>query len=72
VVAVCGAPLEAARRATQTIPIVVPACNDDLVELGIVENFKHPGGDITGQLKLTPQLATKRLELLLQAVPGAK
>lgn len=72
VVAVCGGPLEAARRATQTIPIVVPACNDDLVELGIVKNFKHPGGDITGQLKLTLQLATKRLELLLQAVPGAK
>ena len=32
---------------------MVPACNDDLGELGIVENFKHPGGDITGQLKLT-------------------
>jgi len=26
VVGVCGAPLDAARRATQTIPIVVPTC----------------------------------------------
>jgi putative ABC transport system substrate-binding protein len=72
VVGVCGAPLDVARRATQTIPIVVPTCNDDLVELGIVESFKHPGGNITGQSKLTPKLATKRLELLLQAVPKAK
>jgi putative ABC transport system substrate-binding protein len=27
---VCGAPLNAAREATNTIPIVVAACNDDL------------------------------------------
>ncbi|MDM0110123.1 ABC transporter substrate-binding protein [Variovorax sp. J22R24] len=72
VAGVCGAPLDAARRATETIPIVVPTCNDDLVELGIVKSFKHPGGNITGMSKLTPQLATKRLELLLQAAPGAK
>ncbi|MDM0002235.1 ABC transporter substrate-binding protein [Variovorax sp. J22P240] len=72
VVGVCGAPLDAARRATQTIPIVVPTCNDDLVELGIVKSFKHPGGNITGMSKLTPQLASKRRELLLQAVPQAK
>jgi putative tryptophan/tyrosine transport system substrate-binding protein len=31
---VCGAPLEAARRASTSIPIVVPTCNDDLVDLG--------------------------------------
>jgi putative ABC transport system substrate-binding protein len=72
VVGVCGAPLDVARRATQTIPIVVPTCNDDLVELGIVKSFKHPGGNITGMSKLTPMLAAKRLELLLQAVPEAK
>jgi putative tryptophan/tyrosine transport system substrate-binding protein len=71
-VGVCGVPLDAARRATQTIPIVVPTCNDDLVELGIVKSFHHPGGNITGLSKLTPELAPKRLQLLLQAVPMAK
>ncbi|MEJ8859882.1 ABC transporter substrate-binding protein [Variovorax robiniae] len=71
-VPVCGAPLDVARRATQTIPIVVPTCNEDLVELGIVKSLNHPGGNITGMSKLTPMLATKRLELLLQAVPEAK
>jgi putative ABC transport system substrate-binding protein len=72
VVGVCGAPLDAARHATQTIPIVVPTCNDDLVELGIVKSFNRPGGNITGLSKLTPELAPKRLQLLLQAVPRAK
>ena len=72
VVGVCGAPLDAARRATQTIPIVVPTCNDDLVELGIVRSLNHPGGNITGLSKLTPELAPKRLQLLLQAVPKAR
>ncbi|MDM0078566.1 ABC transporter substrate binding protein [Variovorax sp. J2P1-59] len=58
--------------ATQTIPIAVPTCNDDLVEQGIIRSFKNPGGSITGMSTLTPQLATKRLELLLQAVPSEK
>ena len=69
---VCGAPLDAARHATQTIPIVVPTCNDDLVDLGIIKSLNHPGGNITGLTKLTPELAPKRLQLLLQAVPKAR
>jgi putative ABC transport system substrate-binding protein len=72
VVAVCGAPLDAARHATKTIPIVVPTCNDDPVELGVVGSLNHPGGNITGLSKPTPELAAKRLQLLLQAVPRAK
>jgi putative ABC transport system substrate-binding protein len=72
VAGVCGAPLNAARRATQSIPIVVPTCNDDLVELGIVNSLNRPGGNITGLSKLTPELAPKRLQLLLQTVPKAR
>ena len=68
-IGVCGAPLDAARRATQTIPIVVAACNDDLVETGIVASLGRPGGNITGLSKLTPELAAKRLELLKQTFP---
>jgi putative ABC transport system substrate-binding protein len=69
VVGVCGEPLNAARRATRTIPIVVMACNDDLVGTGIVQSLNRPGGNITGLSKLTPELAAKRLELLKQTVP---
>jgi putative ABC transport system substrate-binding protein len=69
VVGVCGAPLNAARRATNTIPIVVAACNDDMVATGIVASLSRPGGNITGLSKVTPELAAKRLELLREAVP---
>ena len=68
-VGVCGAPLDAARRATQTIPIVVATCNDDLVETGIVSSLARPGGNVTGLSKLTPELAAKRLELLKETAP---
>jgi putative ABC transport system substrate-binding protein len=47
-VSVCGAPLDAARRATRTIPIVVATCNDDLVETGAVVSLHRPGGNVTG------------------------
>jgi putative tryptophan/tyrosine transport system substrate-binding protein len=67
--AVCGAPLNAARAATNTIPIVVAACNDDLVETGIVASLARPGGNVTGLTKLSPELASKRLELLKEMVP---
>jgi putative ABC transport system substrate-binding protein len=67
----CGAPLTAAMRATTTIPIVVAACSDDIVAAGIVQSLAHPGGNVTGIQKLTPELAAKRLELLKEVVPKA-
>jgi putative tryptophan/tyrosine transport system substrate-binding protein len=69
-VTVCGEPLNAARRATADIPIVVATCNDDMVETGIVKSMQRPGGNVTGLSKLTPELAAKRLSLLKQAVPS--
>jgi putative tryptophan/tyrosine transport system substrate-binding protein len=71
-VGVCGAPLNGARDATRTIPIVVMTCNDDMVETGVVASMRRPGGNVTGQSKLTPELAPKRLQMLKQAVPHAK
>ena len=69
-VPVCGAPLNAARKATTTTPIVVATCNDDMVETGIVKSLRHPGGNITGLSKLTPELAPKRLSLLKETAPS--
>jgi putative ABC transport system substrate-binding protein len=66
---VCDAAFHAAREATQTIPIVVGACNDDLVAAGIVKSLAHPGTNVTGLSKLTPELAAKRLELLKVVAP---
>jgi putative ABC transport system substrate-binding protein len=69
-VPVCGAPLNAARKATKAIPIVVATCNDDMVETGIVKSLQRPGGNITGLSKLTPELASKRLSLLKETLPS--
>jgi len=60
----------AAGRATATIPIVM-AVSVDPVRLGVVKSLARPGGNITGQAILSPELSAKRLELLKGGVPGA-
>ena len=60
--------INAAKQATKAIPIVMVS-NVDPVELGIVDSFSHPGGNITGLTRLTRDLSGKRLELLREALP---
>jgi putative ABC transport system substrate-binding protein len=72
VVDACGASLNAASQATSAIPIVVAACNDDLVAAGRISSLARPGGNITGLSELTPELVAKRLELLKEAVPRVR
>jgi len=66
-VAVPGA-TDAAREATKTIPIVVPAANDP-VESGLVASLARPGGNITGTAVSTTDLAGKRVQLVKEAFP---
>jgi putative ABC transport system substrate-binding protein len=40
-----------------------------LVALGLVESFRHPGGNITGISDLAGELAPKRLSLLKEMSP---
>jgi putative ABC transport system substrate-binding protein len=67
VIVTAGTPATmAAKRATQTIPIVFASASD-VVEKGIVESLARPGGNTTG---LQIQVSwTKRLQLLKDAVP---
>jgi putative ABC transport system substrate-binding protein len=58
----------AAKRETSTIPIV-RAVSVDSVGLGVVNSLARPGGNVTGQAILSPELSVKRLELLKQALP---
>ena len=42
---------DAAMRATNTIPIVVAACNDDMVETRIIANLAYPAAMSLGSLR---------------------
>jgi putative ABC transport system substrate-binding protein len=68
IVAVAPPAARAAQRATRAIPIVMVA--HDPVAMGFVESFQRPGGNITGIAFQNPELTTKRLDYLAQAVPG--
>jgi len=59
--------LRAAKEATNTIPIVVIAC-DPLDSL--VASIARPGGKATGLTCISSDLASKRLQLLKELVPG--
>ena len=69
IVAWGSGPLEAARKATSRIPIVVVGRSDP-VATGVVASLAKPGGNITGITVGGPQTAGKRLELLREALPG--
>ena len=58
----------AAKRATTTIPIVMTNAADP-VGAGLVASLARPGGNVTGLSGLQPELNTKRLEVLKDAVP---
>jgi putative ABC transport system substrate-binding protein len=59
----------AARDATKTIPIVLGA-NSDPVGVGLVASLARPGGNITGNSLMAPQLSGKRLDMLRALKPG--
>jgi len=61
-------PALAAKKATTTIPIVMVNAGDP-VAFGLVASLARPGGNVTGNASLAPELNTKRLEILKDAVP---
>src|SRR6516165_3068197 len=61
----------AAKRATSTIPIVVTAVGDP-VGSGLVTSLARPRGNVTGLSIVSPDTASKRLELLREAVPDLR
>jgi putative tryptophan/tyrosine transport system substrate-binding protein len=63
------APVIAAKRASNTIPIVFAATNDPVAS-GLVASLARPGGNVTGLTNLSPDLDGKRLELLKETFPS--
>src|SRR5262245_17128257 len=58
----------AAKKATTTIPIVMANVGDP-VGSDLVSSLARPGGNVTGLASLSPELNSKRLEILKDAVP---
>jgi putative ABC transport system substrate-binding protein len=62
--------IRAAQQATATIPIV--GVTEDMVGQGLVNSLARPGGHTTGISILATELDGKRLEILIEAVPGLR
>ena len=58
----------AARKATATIPIVFVGAGD-AVGAGLVASLAHPGGNATGLVNQSQDIAGKQMEMLKEAVP---
>jgi putative tryptophan/tyrosine transport system substrate-binding protein len=71
IIVVAGGPtwVQAVKKATRTIPIVMMGRGTDPVESGLIESLARPGGNVTGLTLLSRELGGKRLELLKEAVP---
>jgi putative ABC transport system substrate-binding protein len=67
IVATGRAPAVAAKSTTTTIPIVMIAL--DPVGQSLVASLARPGGNVTGLSNLSPELNSKRLEILKDTVP---
>jgi putative tryptophan/tyrosine transport system substrate-binding protein len=68
VIATYGTPATFAAKQATTIPVVMIAIGDP-VRAGLVPSLARPGGNITGNSILGPDVGTKRLQILKEAVP---
>ncbi|MFY9315371.1 MAG: ABC transporter substrate-binding protein [Burkholderiales bacterium] len=72
VIVTYGTPaVAAARRATASVPIVAISVADP-VGSGFARSLERPGGNVTGLTTMDSAVHEKRLELLLEALPGAR
>jgi putative ABC transport system substrate-binding protein len=63
--------VEAARQATQTVPIIF-ATHADPVGVGHVTSLPRPGGNITGLTVVQADLTSKAIEIFKDALPRAQ
>jgi putative ABC transport system substrate-binding protein len=71
VIVTTGSAVSAAKQATSVIPIIF-GISGDPVAFGYVATLARPGGNVTGLSAQQSDLASKRLELLRQALPNLR
>ena len=68
IVAFSGESVQATRRATATIPIVMDTGGDP-IRSGLVASLSQPGGNVTGLTLMLPEVAAKSLQMLKEVAP---
>src|SRR5439155_4840290 len=58
----------AAKQATSTIPIVLAGVGDPF-QAGLISSLSHPGSNVTGVARLSPDFIGRRVELIKEVVP---
>jgi ABC-type uncharacterized transport system substrate-binding protein len=61
---------KAVQMVTTRIPIVFTGLGGNPMEMGLIESFARPGGNITGVVNLDVDLGPKRLEVFREIIPG--
>lgn len=69
-IAVGPATVNAASKATTTVPIVAIDLESDPIRSGLIRSYKKPGGNVTGLFLDQPSMAAKIIELLQEAAPA--
>src|SRR5262245_37466710 len=62
--------IQAATKATKTVPIIGVDLESDPVASGLVNSVARPGGNFTGFFLDIPELGGKQIQLLMEAVPA--
>lgn len=71
IVATGLAPTRSVKNATNKIPIIMANSDDDPVRHGLISSLARPGGNVTGFISVSSELAGKRLELIKEVIPEA-
>lgn len=69
ILAIASGSLEAARYATQSIPIVALDLESDPIATGAVQSLNRPGANVTGIFFDAPEIAGKWIQIIRELVP---
>jgi putative ABC transport system substrate-binding protein len=69
ILAIASGSLEAARHASQTVPIVALDLESDPIATGAVQSLNRPGANVTGVFFDAPEIAGKWIQIIRELLP---